>query len=71
MPRPEGPNLNGIVAKSGVLLVGESSTGKLFRVDPDTGIADEVDLGGEVLPAPDGLPGEWAGAAAVAAGCTG
>ena len=55
MPRPEGPNLNGIVAKRGVLLVAETSTGKLFRVDPHTGIADEVDLGGEVLPAPDGL----------------
>jgi hypothetical protein len=50
-----GPNLNGIVAKSGVLLVAQSSTGKLFRVDPDTGIADEVDLGGEVLPGADGL----------------
>jgi hypothetical protein len=50
-----GPNLNGIVAKSGVLLVGETSTGKLFRVDPDTGIADQVDLGGELLPGPDGL----------------
>jgi hypothetical protein len=50
-----GPDLNGIVAKSGVLLVAQTSTGKLFRVDPDTGIADEVDLGGEVLPGPDGL----------------
>jgi hypothetical protein len=50
-----GPNLNGIVAKSGVLLVAQSSTGKLFRVDPDTGIADEVDLGGVALPSPDGL----------------
>jgi hypothetical protein len=50
-----GPNLNGIVAKSGVLLVAESSSGKLFRVDPETGIADQVDLGGEVLPGPDGL----------------
>jgi hypothetical protein len=50
-----GPNLNGIVAKSGVLLVAQSSTGMLFRVDPDTGIADEVDLGGEGLPSPDGL----------------
>jgi hypothetical protein len=50
-----GPNLNGIVAKSGVLLVGESSSGKLFRVDPDTGIAAAVDLGGELLPGPDGL----------------
>ena len=47
-----GPNLNGIVAKSGVLLVAQTSTGKLFRVDPDTGIADEVDLGDEVLPDP-------------------
>jgi hypothetical protein len=43
------------VAKSGVLLVAQSSTGKLFRVDPDTGIADEVDLGGQTLPSPDGL----------------
>jgi hypothetical protein len=50
-----GPNLNGIVAKSGVLLVGETSTGKLFRVDPDTGIAVEVDLGDVDLPSPDGL----------------
>jgi hypothetical protein len=38
-----------------VLLVGETSTGKLFRVDPDTGIAAAVDLGGEPLPSPDGL----------------
>jgi hypothetical protein len=43
------------LSQSGVLLVAETSTGKLFRVDPDTGIADEVDLGGEVLPCPDGL----------------
>ena len=50
-----GPNLNGIVAKSGVLLVAQSSTGKLFRVDPDTGIAEEVDLGGGQLSSPDGL----------------
>jgi hypothetical protein len=50
-----GANLNGIVAKSGVLLVGQSSTGELFRVDPATGIAEEVDLGGDVLPSPDGL----------------
>ena len=50
-----GPNLNGIVAKSGVLLVAETSTGKLFRVDPDTRITAAVDLGGELLPGPDGL----------------
>jgi hypothetical protein len=52
---PPAPNLNGIVAKSGVLLVAQTSTGKLFRVDPDTGIADEVELGGAELPTPDGL----------------
>lgn len=50
-----GPNLNGIVAKFGALLVAQTSTGQLFRVDPGTGIADEVDLGGEVLPGADGL----------------
>jgi sugar lactone lactonase YvrE len=48
-----GPNLNGIVAKSGALLVAETSTGKLFRVDPDTGIAEAVV--GVALPSPDGL----------------
>ena len=52
---PPDPNFNGIVAKSGVLLVAHTSMGKLFRVDPDTGVAEGVDLGGEVLPAPDGL----------------
>ena len=31
---PGVANLNGIVAKSGVLIVAQSSTGKLFRVDP-------------------------------------
>lgn len=50
-----GPNLNGIVEKAGMLLVAQSSTGQLFRVDPATGIAALVDLGGEVLPGPDGL----------------
>jgi outer membrane protein assembly factor BamB len=40
-----GFNLNGIVAKNGVLLVDQSSTGKLFRVDPDTGVAEDLDLG--------------------------
>jgi hypothetical protein len=38
-------NLNGIVAKSGVLIVAKSDTGQLFRVDPATGIAKEIDLG--------------------------
>jgi hypothetical protein len=49
------PNLNGIVARCGALVAAQTSTGKLFRVDPDSGVADEVDLGGKVLPSPDGL----------------
>jgi hypothetical protein len=50
-----GFNLNGIVAENGVLLVAQSSAGKLFRVDPATGDAHEVDLGGATLTYPDGL----------------
>ena len=50
-----GFNLNGIVAEKGVLLVAQSEAGKLFRVDPATGVADEVDLGGSTLSYPDGL----------------
>ena len=50
-----GFNLNGIVAENGVLLVAQSEAGKLFRVDPATGVADEVDLGGATLSYPDGL----------------
>jgi hypothetical protein len=41
----EGANLNGIVAKSGVLVVAKSDTGQLFRVDPATGTAELIDLG--------------------------
>jgi hypothetical protein len=50
-----GFNLNGIVAEDGVLLVAQSEAGKLFRVDPATGDADEVDLAGATLSYPDGL----------------
>lgn len=51
-----GPNLNGIVAKSGVLIVAQSSTGELFPVDPATGTAEKVDLGVDVtLGSVDGL----------------
>jgi hypothetical protein len=52
---PGVANLNGIVYKSGVLLVAQSNTGKLFRVDPATGAAEEVDLGGVALNGVDGL----------------
>ena len=55
MLQAPGINLNGIVAKNGVLLVANSTTGKLFRVDPATGIADKLDLGGADLSYPDGL----------------
>jgi hypothetical protein len=50
-----GPNLNGIVAKSGVLIVAQSNTGDLFRVDPDTGSAEKIDLGDVTLGSVDGL----------------
>jgi hypothetical protein len=52
---PDVANLNGIVAKSGVLIVAQSNTGKLFRVDPATGIAKKIDLGNEALISVDGL----------------
>src|SRR6266508_6699313 len=55
MRQTPGFNLHGIVAEDGVLLVAQSSTGKLFRVDPATGVADELDLGGVNLGYPDGL----------------
>ena len=49
------PNLNGIVAKNGVLLVGQSNTGELFRVDPATGRASQVVLDSRPLSNADGL----------------
>ena len=50
-------DLNGIVAARGgrVLLSVQSSTGKLFRINPHTGATREVDLGGAVLTNGDGL----------------
>jgi hypothetical protein len=52
---PPAANLNGIVAKSGVLVVAQSSTGKLFRVDPDTGVATKINIGNVTLGGVDGL----------------
>jgi sugar lactone lactonase YvrE len=37
------------------LLLAQSDTGLLFRVEPATGVATTVDLGAETLPGPDGL----------------
>jgi sugar lactone lactonase YvrE len=52
-----GFNLNGIDATpSGrTLVVVQSNLGKLYTVDPRTGIADEIDLGGETVTAGDGI----------------
>jgi sugar lactone lactonase YvrE len=51
----EGFNANGIVASRGRLLVVQSNTGKLFRVNRATGRAREVDLGGATLLNGDGM----------------
>jgi sugar lactone lactonase YvrE len=53
---PEVNNLNGIVAsRSGWLVSVQTATGKLFRIDPATGATREIDLGGAVMTAGDGL----------------
>lgn len=56
-PATTDVDLNGIVAARGgrVLLAVQSSTGKLFRINPRTGTTREVDLGGAVLTNGDGL----------------
>lgn len=53
----QGINANGIVAgRDGrTLLIVQSNTGKLFRVDSRTGVTKEVDLHGESLVNGDGL----------------
>jgi hypothetical protein len=52
-----GFNANGIpqTPDRKALLVVNSTTGLLYRVDPETGVATEVDLGGGSLTAGDGL----------------
>jgi len=54
---PGGFNANGIEASSDGrwLLIVNSTNGELYRVDPQTGIAVKVDLGGASLTAGDGL----------------
>ncbi|TQK19613.1 hypothetical protein FBY40_2117 [Microbacterium sp. SLBN-154] len=53
----EGFNANGIALTTNrqALLVIQSATGTLFRVDPETGVATTVDLGGFSLQNGDGL----------------
>lgn len=50
-------NLNGIVAtpNGDALIVVQSNTGQLFKIDPATGVSDEIDLGGEDVAFGDGL----------------
>jgi len=48
-------NANGIVATRGWLLIVDSFTGGLFRVDPSTGAATEVSTGGASVANGDGL----------------
>ena len=53
----EGFNVNGIdrTPDGRALLVVQTNTGLLFRVDPATGATTEVDLDGETLPNGDGI----------------
>ncbi|MFV0131900.1 SMP-30/gluconolactonase/LRE family protein [Streptomyces sp. HMX87] len=48
-------NLNGVVAVGNHLLTIQSNTGRLWRIDRSTGVADEVDLGGRTLLSGDGM----------------
>jgi len=51
-----GNNANGIrVLPDGALIVTQSTTGDLYRVDPATGVTDRVELTGRDLTAGDGL----------------
>jgi hypothetical protein len=48
-------NANGIVARNGWLILVQSNAGKLFRVNPRTGVTREIDLGGQSVSFGDGL----------------
>ena len=50
-----GFNANGIVARGHTLILVQSNTGKLFRVDPRTGHTKAIDTGGYSLTNGDGL----------------
>ncbi|MFG2001149.1 SMP-30/gluconolactonase/LRE family protein [Spirillospora sp. NPDC048911] len=54
---PAGANANGIESTPDgkALLIVQSNAGKLFRVDPATGVTKTVDLGGESVPNGDGM----------------
>ena len=48
-------NANGIEVSHGQLIIVNSVTGKLYSVDPDSGDADEINLGGSSVANGDGL----------------
>lgn len=52
-----GFNINGIAATPNGewLIVVQSNTGLLFRVDPDTGVTTQINLGGATVPNGDGI----------------
>jgi sugar lactone lactonase YvrE len=52
-----GFNANGIDASPNgkTLIIVNSTTGKLYSVDPSTGVATEIDLGGGSVPTGDGI----------------
>lgn len=50
-----GFNANGIVARHGRLILVQSNTGMLFRVNRSTGVARQIDLGGASVTFGDGL----------------
>src|SRR5512138_81798 len=53
----DGFNVNGIEAAGGgdVLILVQSNTGQLFAVDADSGVAAEIDLGGDDVSNGDGI----------------
>ncbi len=54
---PDNPafNANGIVSSHGSVVIDQSETGQLFRVDPQTGVASEIETFGTDLVAADGM----------------
>ena len=52
-----GTNLNGITATANgrQLIAVHSTLGVLYRIDPSTGAATEIDLGGDAVPRGDGI----------------
>jgi len=54
---PGGINGNGITAPPNgyPLIIGNTDAGMIYWVDPETGDANQIDLGGETLPANDGF----------------